>query len=413
MTESATELSSNKEIAPMLSDQLAVLVEECRKQLQERVSEMLSHSAEAHAESLSANWQVRLEAVARNLVQELVPAAARGAVQEYLGAIQEEITKFDERTRNVLPELQHRAALIVEAQSRELAIRAEEAAGQATPQIQNAIEATTKQAVLEVKNTLDDSLHELRRERREIANDSDVAVNTTRGRLQETVDRISREFESRLAETSRTAADSLLNVAKTYEAELAVASENTCQRILQEADAGIREKAGQVLVLFRQELDGYSRSSLDYARENLDQEARESVIRAKTEIEKALALDRDRVVAETQAQIDAASQSASREFEMAWQTRRGQMHDEISSSADTAISEYRKCIESTSSAWLLTSAERLDQNSRELIDSISDEAQTKIAETCAGVFSEFSTNLRQRLLQTPDPEKVRSASAGS
>ncbi len=402
-------VKESKEVPQMLLEQLAVLVEEGKQQLHESLSEMLLHSAEAHTESLSANWEIKLEALVRNVVQEIAPVAARRAVQETLGSMHEDTSRFDERCRNAINELQRRSSLILEAQSREIAIYAEQAAAKAIPGIHAAMESATNEAVLQLKNTLGESLQEIRRERREMANDSEIAVQTTRGRLQETVNRISTEFEARLAERARTASDSL---AKAHESELEVKAQDILNDAMQKADAKLRDQAGEVLVVFGQELENYSRSSLMHARERFDEEARDSAARVKTELEKALSLNRERVLADAEQQINFTGRSALREFEAACRASQHEIQQKIALAGNEAAAQHRQSLENASNVWLLTSASRLHQHSRQLLDSIAGEAQTKLSESCAAVFNEFSANLRKRILNSSQSQNVKGASAG-
>jgi hypothetical protein len=212
-----------------------------------------------------------------------------------------------------------------------------------------------------------------------------------------------------LAERARTASDSL---AKAHESELEAKAQDILNDAMQKADAKLRDQAGEVLVVFGQELENYSRSSLMHARERFDEEARDSAARVKTELEKALSLNRERVLADAEQQINFTGRSALREFEAACRASQHEIQQKIALAGNEAAAQHRQSLENASNVWLLTSASRLHQHSRQLLDSIAGEAQTKLSESCAAVFNEFSANLRKRILNSSQSQNVKGASAG-
>ncbi len=402
--------SKDKEMSQMLLEQMAVLVQEGRQQLEDSLSQMLSKAAE-YPPGLPSGWEQKIEQAAQRALQEIAPAAAKRAVQENLSSIQEELSRADERIRASLGELQRRAALILEAQSRELADRTGRAVSEAMPKIQTSINTAAEEAVSRINMALQESLQEIERRRREMANDSEHAVQTVRGRLQETMDRLSREFHTHLGERARTAADSLSNAARAYEADLEIRSGVCFKQALVKAEADLHEKSGAILAAFGQELQRQTHDQIERAREQFNDETLAAMARAKSEFEKALALDRERVSAEARRELSLASQFVFREFSAECERRQSQTNEAAQSSTNDALEAFRNQLHAISEAWLLTSGTRLNQHSERLIELIAREAETKLAHACSRALADFSTHLRQRTPGAFKPEKFKSATA--
>jgi hypothetical protein len=388
-------------------------VENGKQQLRETLAEMLTEAVGTQAQALSANWQQQLERAAHLAVQDGTTVAAKRAVQEMLGSMRSETSKFDERARNALTELQRRASLILEAQSEELASRAERAISKARRNIQTSIDTAGQECLIRLKNEIEQSLQEIHRERNAIAEASEQLLQTARGRLQETLNRISRGFEAGLEEKTRMASDSLSNAANKYEADLERQSEAAIGRVCEKTEGALRNKAGEFLVLFAEELEHYNLSYLEHAHAQWNDEFHKVASRARTEFEKALSLAREREFAQVSRQFAAAEQIVVGQLENSCQARQEKMSQAIAASSDQAAAEFRRRLENTSNAWMLTTVSRLDQQSGQIIQSVASEAEGRVIESCARIFAEFGQNLRERLAKSPPNHRARSAAAGT
>jgi len=311
--ESSLESAAQKS-AERLARHSQATAERLENELGSRISSLGKVFAEATAEA-----EAKLGALRTSVLGET--ARAQGALSQVQSAalgIEEQTGKFDALTRSAQQELQRRAATVLEAQSRELARHAEGALAAWTERLQPSLEAAGQQAVARIAAQLDQDLaarlkpasqavarlergvaegdQALRRQQEVLAKASDQAVETARGRLQETLDRMAREIEeagrtasakwlaeldARATETTHTTFESLFKTADWYEKKVQMQMQAALEKGLDHAGASLREKAGEISGLFASELDHYSRSYVEHAHSQLDEAAREVFERAR------------------------------------------------------------------------------------------------------------------------------------
>ena len=311
--ESSLESAAQKS-AERLARHSQATAERLENELGSRISSLGKVFAEATAEAES-----KLGALRTSVLGET--ARAQGALSQVQSAalgIEEQAGRFDALTRNVQQELQRRAATVLEAQSRELARRAEGALAAWTERLQPSLDAAGQQAVARLAAQLDQDLaarlkpasqavarlergvaegdQALHRQQEVLAKASDQAVETARGRLQETLDRMAREIEqagqaasakwlaeldARATETTHTTFESLFKTADWYEKKVQMQMQAALEKGLEHAGASLREKAGEISGLFASELDHYSRSYVEHAHSQLDEASREVCERAR------------------------------------------------------------------------------------------------------------------------------------
>jgi hypothetical protein len=305
--ESSLESASQKS-AERLARHSQATAERLENELGSRISSLGKVFVEATAEA-----EQKLNAL-RTAVQGET-ARAQGALAQVQAAalgIDEHASKFDAVTRNAQQELQRRAATVVEAQSRELAGRAEDLLSAWTEKLRPSLEAAGQQAIArlvpEIDRELADRLHPaaqayarlergvaavdetLRHQQEAIARASDQSVENARGRLQETVDRISRDIEeagrtcsarwlaeidAKATETTHTTFESLFKTADWYEKKVQLQMQSTLDKGLEQASVSLREKAADISRLFASELDHYNRSYVEHAHSQIEETSRE------------------------------------------------------------------------------------------------------------------------------------------
>jgi hypothetical protein len=506
-----------------------------------RIESSLESAAQRSAERLARNSQATAERLENELGSRIsslgkVFAEATAEAEQKLGAlrttvqgetarvqgtlaqiqsaafgIDEHAAKFDAVSRNAQQELQRRAATVLEAQSRELARRAEGVLATWTEKLRPSLEAAGQQAVARLVPQIDRELAErlkpasqayarlergvasmdeaLRHYQGVIATTSDQSVESTRGRLQETIDRMSREIEeagrassakwlaeidAKATETTHSTFESLFKTADWYEKKVQMQMQTATEKGIEQASAGLREKAGEISHLFASELDHYSRSYVEHAHSLIEETAREiferareqtselaaeslvsfaqqadvqakatladlhtqagvalgqidaqasaQLAQARTDIIKEgsslsaefrEALSSDRKDALAAARQDLALLTASSVAELRNEGRAQQAHlaHGLAAAGDQAINEYRKRLEAASNSWLLTTVTRLDQQSQQLIQSIAENAQVRLREACAHVFAEAGDNLRRRMIEPPPVPSAKGAAA--
>ncbi len=506
--ESSLESAAQKS-AERLARHSQATAERLENELGSRIASFGKVFAEATAEAEAKLGALRTAGLGET-------ARAQGALSQVQTAalgIEEQSGKFDALARSAQQELQRRSATVLEAQSRELARRAETALAAWTERLQPSLQAAGQQAVARLAAQLDQELaarlkpaseavarlergvaegdQALRRQQEVLGKASDQAVETARGRLQETLDRMAREIEqagqatsakwlaeldTRATETTHTAFESLFKTAEWYEKKVQLQMQATLEKGLDHAGVSLREKAGEISALFASELDHYSRSYVDHAHGQLDEASREVLDRARQQSAELAAESMASFTQQAQVQAQsaladvhvqtgaalsqistqAAAQLAQSRTEIGEEVRRlsaefreslsaggqqaltaarrelasvqdaslGQLRNEgraqqaqltqaLAASSDQAINDYRKRLESASSSWLLTTVSRLDQQSQQQIEGISQAAEERLREACAQVFAEVGENLRRQLLEPPASPRAKGAAAAS
>ena len=501
--------SAAQRSAERLARHSQATAERLENELGSRISSLGKVFAEATGEAES-----KLGALRTSVLGET--ARAQGALAQVQSAalgIEEQTGKFEALTRSAQQELQRRAATVLEAQSRELARRAEGALTDWTARLQPSLESAGQQAVARLAAQVDQELaarlkpaqqavarlergvaqgdQALRRQQEVLAKASDQAVETARGRLQETLDRMSREIEqagqaasakwlaeldARATETTHTTFESLFKTADWYEKKVQLQMQAALEKGLEQASAGLREKAGEISALFASELDHYSRSYVEHAHSQLDETSREVFERARTqsaelasesmasftqqaqvqaqaaladvrthagvalgqiaaqvadqlahsrteigeegrrlsaEFREALSADQQQALAAARGELASLQDASVGQLRSEGRAQQAQLTQALAASGDQALGEYRKRLEAASSSWLLTTVSRLDQQSQQQILAIAQSAEERLREVCAQVFEEVGENLRRQILERPAPPSAKGAAAAS
>ena len=336
--ESSLESAAQKS-AERLARHSQATAERLENELGSRISSLGKVFAEATAEA-----EAKLGALRTSVQGET--ARAQGALSQVQSAalgIEEQTGKFDALARNAEQELQRRAATVLEAQSRELARRAEGALAAWTERLQPSLEAAGQQAVARLAAQVDQELatrlkpasqaytrlerglaqadQALRRQQEVLAKASDQSVETARGRLQETIDRMAREIEeagrassakwlaeldARATETTHATFESLFKTAEWYEKKVQMQMQAALEKGLEHAGASLREKAGEISGLFASELDHYNRSYVEHAHSQLDEAAREVFERTRQQSAELAAESMTSLSSQAQVQAQAA-----------------------------------------------------------------------------------------------------------
>jgi hypothetical protein len=363
--ESSLESAAQKS-AERLARNSQSTAERLENELGSRISSLGKVFAEATAEAES-----KLNAL-RTAVQGET-ARAQGALAQVQSAalgIDEHAAKFDVAARNAQQELQRRAATVLEAQSRELARRAEGALAAWTANLQPALETVGQQAVARLVPQIDQELaarlkpagqayarlergvaavdEALRHQREVIAKASDQSVEIARGRLQETVDRMSREVEdaghasstkwlaeidAKATETTHATFESLFKTADWYEKKVQMQMQATLEKGLEQAAVGLREKAGEISSLFASELDHYNRSYVEHSHSQIEEAAREVFESARRQSSDLAAESLAAFARQTEAQAQAALADL--------HTQVGAVHGQISAQVAARLAQAR------------------------------------------------------------------------
>src|SRR5262249_33259212 len=124
---------------------------------------------------------------------------------------------------------------------------------------------------------------------------------------------------------------------------------------------------------------------------NMSEESR----RMSSEFSEALASERQDALTAARHDLTLLTASSVAQLRGVGRAQEAELAQPLSTLRDQAMNDSRKRLEGASNSWLLTTATRLDQQSQQLIQSITTSAQKQIREACAQVFGDLGEKLRQ------------------
>ncbi len=267
------------------------------------------------------------------------------------------------------------------------------------------------------------------------------------------------ELESRATETSHSTFENLYKSADWYEKKIQTQMQATLEKGLDQAAMRLREKAADMSGLFASELDHYSRSYVEHAHEQMQQNALDIAEQGTQQIleagnaaaarftERAALLSREQIdihastakaameqnaaamdahTSQIRANLESDARGFASEFQRALsqhtqqtlalgkqelglqidqakdsllietQTLERHFQSSLNSLGAFAMDEHKQRLENASNSWLLTTVSKLSQQSENFIAEMSDNTEKKLKAVCENVFSEMGEILRQR-----------------
>lgn len=268
------------------------------------------------------------------------------------------------------------------------------------------------------------------------------------------------ELETRATETSHSTFEALFKSADWYEKKIQTQMQTTLEKGLDQAASRLREKAAEMSGLFASELDHYSRSYVDHAQSQMQENAREAAERVSQQIqeagdaaaakftERAAQLGSEQFdayagktkaafeqhgaqmetyTAQTRSKLESDARVFAVEFQRALsahaqqtlargkeelsiqidqakgalviesQALERQFQASLNSHGTVAMDEHKQRLENASNSWLLTTVSKLNQQSTNLIEELADTTDKKLKAVCGNVFSEMGETLHQKL----------------
>jgi hypothetical protein len=253
-----------------------------------------------------------------------------------------------------------------------------------------------------------------------------------------------------------------LKSAEWYEKKAQTQMQHFAERAGEQAEARLRERAGEISAMFAGELDNASRNFVGHTQNQMEEAVRDAFERARAlfseaaETTSAAFIDEiqrqarqelggfeaetQRSVSESKARLEAAhadltqkvtaeQESFLRRFQAAitgameagvveanekvqsgfgplldaWrsmtETQQAEMRGLYAHVGDQAAENFRGRLENVSNQWMLATVASLDHQSREVVSGIAATAEEKLRDTCTRVFSEIGDSLRERLTQ--------------
>jgi hypothetical protein len=235
--------------------------------------------------------------------------------------------------------------------------------------------------------------------------------------------------------------------------------QNTLEKGLDQAAVRLREKAAEMSGLFAKELDHYSRSYVEHAQEQMQENARDAAERGGQDItqaaeaaaakftERAAELGREQFdlyasktktafdqnaayleahTTQIRSKLESDARGFATEFQRALSQHAQQtmalgkqelgiqvdqskdallmeshalqqkFQASLNSQATAAMDEHKQRLENASNSWLLTTVTKLNQQSENLIEEMANSTEKKLKAVCGSVFSDMGETLRQR-----------------
>ncbi|HLZ92473.1 MAG TPA: hypothetical protein VKQ28_12205 [Candidatus Acidoferrum sp.] len=270
------------------------------------------------------------------------------------------------------------------------------------------------------------------------------------------------DLEGKTETTKHQAIDELLKSSEWYEKKAQVQIQHFAERAGDQAEARLRERAGEISAMFAGELDNASRNFVGHTHNQMEEVVRDAFERARglfteaAETTSAAFIDEiqrqarqellgfeaeaQKSVSESQARVEAVcadwtqkvtseQESFLRRFQTAmsgamdasvvqanqkvqagfgplleaWksmtQAQQAEMRGLYARVGEQAAESFRGRLENVSNQWMLATVASLDHQSREVVSGIAATAEQKLRDTCTRVFSEIGDSLRERLTQ--------------
>jgi hypothetical protein len=284
------------------------------------------------------------------------------------------------------------------------------------------------------------------------------------------------ELEGKAVDLKHHTMEEMFKSAEWYEKKAQTQLQSTGEKLVEQAGAQLREKAGEVSSIFASELNHASRSYLEQSHRQMEESVRESFERirilsaeaadttsaaftdeiqrngrqelegfmelmqktveesrekldaARAEMSHKLTVEQDEFLRRFQAgmsesvdqKLKESQEKVRAEFEALWESWRkmtAEQQAEIRSGlhkiGDEAVVEFRGRLENISNSWMVATVTTLNHQSRDVIAQIAAAAEERLREASAEVFAKFGDTLRERLQQIAAGfEKGQGAKAG-
>jgi hypothetical protein len=270
------------------------------------------------------------------------------------------------------------------------------------------------------------------------------------------------DLEGKAESTKHQVVDDLLKSAEWYEKKAQTQIQHFAERAGEQAEARLRERAGEISAMFAGELDNASRNFVGHTQNQMEEVVRDAFERARALFSEAaettsaafideiqrqarqelsgLEAEAQKSVNESKARIEAAHADLTqkltaeqegflRRFQTAmsgtleagvaeanekvqsgfgplleaWKSMTEAQQDEMrglyARVGEQAAESFRGRLENVSNQWMLATVASLHQQSREVVSGIAATAEEKLRDTCTRVFSEIGDALRERLSQ--------------
>jgi hypothetical protein len=473
--------SSTQSIHEQSAQNLTGVAEGLRKQIEEegsRQSGALREALDVHTHKLEETLGRTKEAADR---LEQFPARIESAQQQAIGGFQSQLddvlsihrNELHRRSDTLFEEIHARIRNSFENLHRETLDKfGQEVESKVAPHLQHTDEAIQRMAG--GRALLDAAMTQ---QQDKIRASADEAFAESLGRFRENLGGVEQvlnesaqvitnrhleELEGKIVDMKHRSAEDIFKTAEWYEKKTQTQLQNLAEKLTQDSEKQLREKAGEVSGMFANELSNTGRSFALQSRQQMEETVQEAFEKIRVlfaeaadttsaaftdEIQRNARQDlerfgelMDRSVKESSAKLDAArtdfevkltthQQQFLKGFEASmteavgkgvsdaqekvqkgfatlwdsWKTTNEanmtEMRNALTKLSDEGAEQYRARLENISNSWMVATVATLDHQSRDVIAKIASTAEERLREATAEVFARFGDNLRERLQQ--------------
>ena len=425
--------SARQQLVERLASQAHSAGEQVEKDLALRIGEISTAFLDA-----AHDWEARLNSLRASLDQgnERAHESMR-KLQSVENQIEDQAAKLQGMAGATEQALEQRAGALLEAQSHEMARRAEDAIATWAQRLQPALEAAGEQTVTRLASQLKGELNDrvqsgaamvarlesaigsadesLRIRHESLAKASEQAIQSACERVKDLAASLTHDFqesvhiatekslseiEAKATDTTHHAFESLFKTAEWYEKKVHTQMQSAIDKGMENALATLKEKAREMSGVFGAELDHYSRSYVEHTQGQVDEAARESLQRLRKHAEEMAAASAGSIVQQAREDSEAALEG--------FNAKAAGLSAQIQAQFDEQAAEARAKSEADSqqlaaefrAALKLQVRDELGSARKELIDELREESKAQqqiLAECAAGLNYDAIEDYKRRL----------------
>jgi hypothetical protein len=425
--------SARQQLVERLANQAQSAGEQVEKDLALRIGEISKAFLDA-----AHDWEARLNSLRASLDQgnERAQESMR-KLQSVENQIEDHAAKLQGIAGAAEQALEQRASALLEAQSHEMARRAENAITTWAQRLQPALEAAGEQTVTrlaaQLKGELSDrvqsgaamvarletaigSAEESLRSRQEaLAKASEQAIRSACERVKDLAGALAHDFQesvriateksvaeidARATDTTHHAFESLFKTAEWYEKKVHTQMQAAIDKGMENALATLKEKAREMSGVFGAELDHYSRSYVEHTQGQVEETARESLEKLRKHAEEMASASAGSIVQQAREDSEAALEG--------FNAKAASLSAQIQAQFDEQAAEARAKSEADSqqlaaefrAALKLQVQDELGSARKELLNELREESRAQqqiLAECVAGLNYDAIEDYKRRL----------------
>jgi hypothetical protein len=429
--------SSIESARQQLTDRLAHQAQSAGEQVERDLALRIGEISKAFLDA-AHDWEARLneQRAALDRGNERAQESVR-KLQSFEQQIEDQAVRLQGIAGATGQALEQRASALLEAQSQEMARRAEDAITTWSQRLQPALEAAGEQTVTRLAAQLKDELNDrvqsgaamvarlettvasadesLRSRQESLARASEQAILAACERVKDVAGALAHDFQesvriatekslseidAKATDTTHHAFESLFKTAEWYEKKVHNQMQAAIDKGMENALATLKEKAREMSGVFGAELDHYSRSYVEHTQGQVEEATRESLERLRKHAEELAAGSAGSIVQQAREDSEAALEGFNVKAASLSAQIKTQLEAQAAEAQAKSEAESRQLAAEFRAALKLQVQDELGNARKDLLEELRQESQTqqqKIADYVAGLNDEAIEDYQRRL----------------